>query len=144
MGEFKRAPRSLLVIILAIIAIVALIGLSASVVIYLKQNSTVQNNDKEISNLQAQLSTPKLVGIGLQYTDNRSDPNTPFLQITGFVVNVGSTTANNCTIHVSTSQNGNATNKDTAETIMSVTWVRGLRGNRCSVPIHWIASIGIH
>jgi len=116
-GEKKTASRNLMVIILAALAIIALIGLATSLIIDSKQNSTLQDKDKQITNLQSQLSEPKLVSIGLQYADNRSDPNAPFLQITGYVVNVGSVTANNCTIHVNASQSGNVTAINTTATI---------------------------
>ena len=65
-------------------------------------------------------ATAKLESIGLQYTDNRSDTNAPFLQITGYVVNVGTAKANNCTIHVTATQSGNVTTIDTSATIPSL------------------------
>jgi hypothetical protein len=55
--------------------------------------------------------------MGFQYTDNRSDAHAPFLHITGYVVNVGSAKANNCTIHVNAIQSGNTTAIDTTATI---------------------------
>ena len=88
---------------LQLIAMVALIGLGASLIVYSQQSNTLKDKDNQIASLQSQLGTPKLVSFGLQglqYTDNRSNANAPFLQITGYVVNVGSTKANNCTIHV--------------------------------------------
>ncbi|MGO8805339.1 MAG: LapA family protein [Candidatus Bathyarchaeia archaeon] len=117
MGENKKSSHSSLIIVLAVIAIVALIGLTSSLIIYSKQNSTLQDKNKQISDLQSQLSAPKLVSIGLQYNDNRSDPNSPFLHITGYIVNVGSATAKNCAIHVTAGQNGNATPLNMSTTI---------------------------
>jgi hypothetical protein len=119
MGEKKKFPLSSIVIVLAVVTIVALIGLSASLIIYSKQNSTLQDKNKQISDLQSQLSAPKLVSIGLQYNDNRTDPNAPFLHITGYLVNVGSATAKNCAIHVTAGQNGNSTPLNMTATIVA-------------------------
>jgi hypothetical protein len=88
-----------------------------------QQNITLQDKNNQIASLQNQLATPKLVSIGLlglQYTDNRSDTNAPFLQITGYVFNVGSSEANNCTINVNAVQNGNVTALDTSKAITSL------------------------
>ena len=76
--------------------------------------------NKQIANLQNQLATANLVSIDLQYTDNRSDTNAPFLHITGYVVNVGAVKANDCTIHVNAIQSGNVTALDTSATIPSL------------------------
>lgn len=116
MSEKKRSLNKVTVA-LAALAMVALIGLSAVSYVYVQQNSALQDKDNQIASLQNQLATPKLVSIGLNYTDNRSDANAPFLHITGYVVNVGSAKANNCTIHVNAIQNGNATALDTTATI---------------------------
>ena len=117
MGEKKKGSASIVVTVLAVVVIVSLIGLTASLVVYSQQSGTMQDKDKQISNLQSQLSTPKLVSVGLQYTDNRSDTNVPFLHVTGYVVNVGATKANNCTIHVTAIQNDNVTALDTTKVI---------------------------
>jgi hypothetical protein len=65
-------------------------------------------------------ATAKLVITELQYTDNRTDTNAPFLQITGYVDNAGTAKANNCTIHVNAMQSGNVTAIDTSATIPSL------------------------
>jgi cell division protein FtsB len=65
-------------------------------------------------------ATPKLISLGMQYTDNRTDLNAPFLIVTGYVVNVGSSTANDCTINVSAVQNGNSTAIDTSAPIKTL------------------------
>ena len=108
--------------VLAVVVIAALIVLSGMLFIYIQQNITLQDKDKQIANLQSQsqLTTPKLVSVGLQYTDNRTNSNEPFLHITGYVVNVGNAEANNCTIHVDAYQNGNVTALDTSATITSL------------------------
>ncbi len=56
----------------------------------------------------------------MQYTDNRSNTNAPFLHITGYVVNVGNAKANNCTVNVNGVQDGNTTALDTSATITSL------------------------
>jgi len=105
---------------LGVLAVIALFVLAVFVGIYIQQNITLQDKNNQITDLQSQLATPKLVSIGLQYADNRSDANAPFLHITGYVVNVGSTQANNCTIHVNAVQEGNKTAIDTTATINSL------------------------
>jgi len=99
---------------------VAIIALGASLIVYSQQSGSLKDKNNQIALLQSQLGTPKLMSIGLQYTDNRSDTNAPFLRITGYVVNVGSTKANNCTIQVNAVQNGNVTGIDTTKTITSL------------------------
>jgi len=104
---------------LAVVCI-ALVGLSASLGIYVQQKSSLQNKDKQIVALQNQLDTPKIISIGLQYVDNRSDANAPFLQVTGYVVNAGSAKANNCAFYIIAIQNGNVTALDTSVGINSL------------------------
>ena len=120
MSEKKTISRNNLVVALSALCIVALVGLSASLIVYTQQNSSLQAKDNQLAILQTQLGTPKLVSIGLQYTDNQSNTNAPFLHITGYVVNVGNAKANNCTIHVNAVQDGNATALDTSATITSL------------------------
>ena len=45
----------------------------------------------------------------MQYNDNRTDPTAPFLEVTGYICNVGKATANNCILHMTAIQNGNVT-----------------------------------
>ncbi|MGA3290352.1 MAG: hypothetical protein ABSD42_08955 [Candidatus Bathyarchaeia archaeon] len=116
----KKTVSLNIVITLTALLIIALIALSGILYVYVQQNSTLQDKNKQIASLQNQLATPKLVSIGLQYTDNRSDTNAPFLHITGYVVNVGTAIANNCTIHVTAIQSGNVTALDTSATIPSL------------------------
>ena len=116
--EKKRELNTVTVLLVLIIA--ALFVLSGVLAFYVQQNANIQNKDKQIASLESQLVTPKLVSVGLQYTDNRSDPSVPFLQITGYVVNVGTAKANDCTIYVTAIQNGNVTALDTSATIPSL------------------------
>lgn len=119
MSQKKTVSRNI-VVVLAALAMVALIGLGASLIVYSQQSNSLKDKDNQIASLQSNSGAPKLVSIGLNYTDDRSDPNAPFLHITGFVVNVGSTKANNCTIEVNGVQNGNVTALDTTKTINSL------------------------
>ena len=95
-------------------------ALSALSILYTQQNSILNDKNNQIVSLQKQLNEPNLESIGFQYTDNRSNTNSPFLQITGYVVNVGSITANNCKVNVKALQDGNITALDTNATINSL------------------------
>ncbi|HUK85331.1 MAG TPA: hypothetical protein VLU95_05685 [Candidatus Acidoferrum sp.] len=119
MSQKKTVSRNIF-FVLASLAMVAIIALGASLIVYSQQSGSLKDKNNQIALLQSQLGTPKLMSIGLQYTDNRSDTNAPFLRITGYVVNVGSTKANNCTIQVNAVQNGNVTGIDTTKTITSL------------------------
>ena len=64
------------------------------------QVSDLQN---EIANLESQienLKSAKLIKVNLVGTDNRPLFQTPYLRVTGEVVNVGTYTAYNCKLHV--------------------------------------------
>jgi hypothetical protein len=52
---------------------------------------------------------PNLSMENLQFSDNRSNPNQPFLHITGQIYNSGNSTAKNVTISVYAIQNENTT-----------------------------------
>ncbi len=106
--------------ILGAVAIIVLIVLGGFVSLYLLQNNTLRAKNNQINVLQAKLTSPKLIEIDMQYADNRSDPNAPFLQVTCYVVNVGGTEASNCTIQVSAMQSGNTTALNTSKTIPSL------------------------
>jgi hypothetical protein len=118
MSEKKRSLN--ITNVLGAVLIIVLVALSVLLGVYIQQNTTLQDKDNQIASFQNQLATPKLVSIGLNYTDNRSNSNAPFLHITGYVVNVGSAKANNCTIYVNAVQNGNVTAFDTTLTITSL------------------------
>jgi hypothetical protein len=111
----KKTVNKKAVTALAALCIIALVGLNLAVYSYWQQSTTIRDRDTQILDLQDQLSAPKLVSVGLKYTDDRS--GSPMLRITGYVVNVGNTKANNCTLHVNAIQNANATAIDTTATI---------------------------
>ena len=54
------------------------------------------------------------------YNDNRTDPSAPFLQVTGYICNFGTNTANNCVLHVSATQNDNSQAIDSSANIESI------------------------
>jgi uncharacterized protein (UPF0333 family) len=126
--EKKRSVNT--VNVLLVLIIVALFVLSGVLAVYLQQNINSQNQSKEINSqskqitsLQSQLNqldSPKLISIGLKFTDNRSDTNAPFLRVAGYVVNIGAEEANNCTIYVAATQSGNVTALDTSASIPSL------------------------
>ncbi len=119
MSQKKTVSRNI-VFVLAAVVMVALIGLGASLIIYSQQSNSLKDKDNQIAALQNNSGAPKLVSIGLNYTDDRSDANAPFLHITCYVVNVGGAKANNCTVHVNAEQGGNVTALDTTKTITSL------------------------
>jgi len=108
----KRVIKRSVAIALAAVCIVALIGLGVLSFMYLQVGTQLQDKNQQILDLQNQQNpTPSLISIELKYTDNHG--NSPSLRITGYIVNVGNTKANNCTLHVNAIQNANATAIDT-------------------------------
>jgi hypothetical protein len=72
----------------------------------------------QTQNANGTLPSAKLISIGtMQFIDNRSDTTAPFLQVTGYVCNVGTSTANNCVLHVSATQSGNSNGIDSSANI---------------------------
>jgi hypothetical protein len=63
---------------------------------------------------------PKLISVNLKAEDNRPWFQTPYVHVYGYVVNVGSNTANDAKIHVILYQSGGAIAKDTYITLGSV------------------------
>lgn len=126
--EEKRSVKT--VYVLLVLVIVALFVLSGVLAVYVQQSINSQNQSKEINsqskqitslqNQLNQLNSPKLISVGLQFTDNRSDTDAPFLRVAGYVVNVGAAEANNCTIYVTATQSGNVTALNTSAFIPSL------------------------
>ena len=66
-------------------------------------NSEYSSLENQIANLESQiesLKSAKLINVNLFGTDNRPLFQTPYLHVTGEVVNVGTYTAYNCKLHV--------------------------------------------
>ena len=116
-------------IALAILCIATLVALNLSVITYYSgmnsKNNQIQTLNDEIVNLQTQLANgtlpaAKLIGVGMQYTDNRTDVSAPFLEVTGYICNVGTSTANNCILHVSATRTDNSNAIDSSANIESL------------------------
>ncbi len=112
-SEKKTVSRKLLIIVA--IGVIILFGVVGAMAAYWDLNQTNNNQNNQATGV------PNLVVVGnFQCTDNRSDPNAPFLRVTGTVTNNGNATANNCTVHVYAIQSGNATAIDTSKPIDSL------------------------
>ena len=126
----KLASRKLVLILAALFAI-TLVGLNIAVAAYFaetnaKDTQIKQLND-QIDSIQAQISSlnlttpaPNLISVGMQYNDNRTNTIAPFLEITGYVINVGTAQANNITVRVFAIQDGNNTAIDISSPINSL------------------------
>jgi hypothetical protein len=123
----KPATRKPVLILAALLAI-TLVGLNVAIAAYYSEmnskDAQINQLIDQINGVQAQIDNlnlqPNLIGVGLQYTDNRTNPNAPFLQVTGYIVNVGTAKANNCSIHAYAIQSGNSTAIDTSTVINSL------------------------
>jgi hypothetical protein len=116
-------------IALGLLCVATLVSLNFSIITYYSEmnnkNNQIQTLNDQILDIQNQitngtLTTPKLIGIGMEYSDNRANQNAPFLRATGYICNVGTETANNCILHVIAVQNGNATAIDSSANIESL------------------------
>jgi hypothetical protein len=116
-------------IALAILCVASLVALNFSVITYYTQmtnkNNEIQTLNNQIVNLQTQMANgslpaPKLISIDMNFTDNRSDSNAPFLHVTGYIFNVGTSTANSCVLHVTAVRADNSTGIDTATNLESI------------------------
>ena len=129
MTQTTKTVNRKVAIILGIFCIATLVALNFSIITYYSEmnnkNAQIQTLNDQIVNLQTQIANdtlpaPKLIGIDMQYSDNRTDINAPFLHVTGYICNVGTSNANNCTIHVSATQNDNSTAIDNTAKIESL------------------------
>jgi hypothetical protein len=59
------------------------------------------------------LCAAKLVSVGLKAEDNRPNSQSPYVLVSGYVVNFGNSTANDAKIHVVLQQSGGVVAKDT-------------------------------
>jgi hypothetical protein len=116
-------------IALAILCIASIVALNFSIITYYtgmnSKNEQIQSLNDQIVALQTQvangtLPAPKLITVGMQYIDNRTDPNSPFLQVFGYICNVGTSTANNGILHVSATRTDNSTGVDSSTNIESL------------------------
>ena len=116
-------------IALVVLCIATLVALNFSIITYYSEmnskNSQIQSLNNQVVNLQTQvangtLPTAKLITVGMQYTDNRTDISAPFLEVTGYVCNVGTNTANNCVLHVTATRTDNSVGIDSSANIESL------------------------
>jgi hypothetical protein len=128
-------------IVLGILCIATLVALNLSVITYYSgmnsKNNQIQTLNDQIVNLQTQIASgslpaAKLIGVGMQYTDNRTDVRAPFLEVTGYICNVGTSTANNCILHVSATRTDDSVVIDNSASIESLP-----AGNYTKVDIHF-------
>jgi hypothetical protein len=102
-----KLTRSNVANIVAAVCIIIVLVVSVVVIVhYLPQYNGGQNQTQDTS-------VPNLSMENLQFNDNRSDLNQPFLHITGQIYNSGNGTAKNVTISIYAIQNGNLTAIDT-------------------------------
>jgi hypothetical protein len=113
---------------LVVLCIATLIALNFSIFSYYSEmnnkNNQIQTLNDQIVGLQTQIANgtlpaAKLISVGMQYVDNRTDVNAPFLEVTGYICNVGTSTANNCVLNVSAVRNDNSVGIDTSANIES-------------------------
>jgi hypothetical protein len=113
MTQTTKTVNRKVAIALGILCIATLVGLNFSIINYYSEmnskNNQIQTLNDQIVDLQTQIANgslpaAKLISIGMQYNDNRADPNAPYLQVTGYICNVGTGTANNCTPCISNSK----------------------------------------
>jgi hypothetical protein len=110
MSNQKDISRKIIAIeAIAIISIVTIIAVAA---IY---NWPAQNPETNETT-----GTPNLVSTNFQYTDNRTNPDAPFLHLTGTVTNNGNATANNCVVRLNAIQSGNETAINTTQSFESL------------------------
>ena len=105
-------------IALGILCVATLVALNFSIITYYSEmnskNNQIQTLNDQIVDLQTQMANgtlpaAKLISIDMQYIDNRTDISAPFLQVTGYICNVGTSTANNCVLHVSATRTDDST-----------------------------------
>jgi len=104
-------------IALIVVSALFVISLFTNLYLYTRQYGITPDSglENQVSNLQNQVSNlkkAKLTKVQLLGTDKRPWLQTPYLQITGCVVNVGTDTAYNCKLHVILYQ-GEVTAEDT-------------------------------
>ncbi|MCW3996394.1 MAG: hypothetical protein NWE98_09660 [Candidatus Bathyarchaeota archaeon] len=106
----KKISRRLFIIIAIGVITLSIVTGALSAYYQAKPNNN-QNNNNQNNNQNP--GTPKLESNNLQYNDNRTNPEAPFLELTGTVTNTGNAKALNCTIHLTASRNSDQTVIDT-------------------------------
>jgi hypothetical protein len=129
MTQTTKTVNRKVAIALGILCVATLVALNFSIITYYSEmnskNNQIQTLNDQIVSLQTQLANgtlpaAKLITVGMQYNDNRTDISAPFLQVTGYICNVGTSTANNCVLHVSAIRTDNSTGIDSSANIESL------------------------
>jgi hypothetical protein len=116
-------------IALGILCVATLVALNFSIITYYTEmnskNNQIQTLNDQIVSLQTQIANgslpaAKLISVGMQYIDNRTEVSAPFLHVTGYIFNLGTSTANNCILHVSATRTDNSTGIDSSANIESL------------------------
>jgi hypothetical protein len=121
MTQTSKKPNRRLTLVLAALLAASLVGLNIAITVYYSEmnvkNSEIQQLNDQLSSIEAQIanltlttSAANLISVpSLHFTDNRTNPAAPFLQVTGYIVNVGTAKATDCGVHVYAIQAGNNT-----------------------------------
>jgi hypothetical protein len=129
MTQTAKTVNRKVAIALGILCVATLVALNFSVLTYYTEmnnkNNQIQSLNDQIVSLQTQvangtLPAAKLISVGMQYIDNRTDITAPFLEVTGYICNVGSSTANTCVLHVSATRTDDSTAIDSSANIESI------------------------
>jgi hypothetical protein len=78
------------------------------------KNNQIQTLNDQIVRFQTKLANgtlpaSKLIGVGMQYIDNRTDIGSHFLEVTGHICERWNKHPKNCVLHVSTTRIDNST-----------------------------------
>jgi hypothetical protein len=129
MTQTNKTVSRKVAIALAILCVITIVALNFAVITYYtdmnSKNSQIQTLNDQIVALQTQvangtLPTAKLITVGMQYIDNRTDVTSPFLEVTGYVCNVGTGTTNNGVLHISATRSDGSTGIDSSTNIESL------------------------
>jgi hypothetical protein len=117
MSEKKVVSRGV-AIGLGIICIILGVGLVGAMAYYAMNSANTASNDYVSTHSHSNADydamwTPKLISVNLQGSDNRPFFGTPYLLVSGYVVNVHMNWAYNCKLHVVAYQSGGVTAVDT-------------------------------
>ncbi len=129
MTQSPKMVKRKVAIAIGILCVATLVALNFSIITYYSgmnsKNDQIQTLNDQIVTLQTQIANntipaPKLITIDMQYNDNRSDTSAPFLQVTGYICNIGTSTANNPVLHISATRSDNSTAIDSSNNIESI------------------------
>lgn len=105
MAQTTVSNRNRMIILGAVLILTIVVVTFAAITFYPKGTEQTQPQDTYV---------PQLVMSELQFKDNRTNPNEPFLHLTGKIQNTGNGTANNITLSMYAIKSENATAIDTA------------------------------